>query len=83
MLKEGNEEAERSKKNDEEAAGSEKNDEEAPAQTRTQLIKRLLKRYIVGQEDEEGIQFEMATTPVNQDRLNRSILQAPVEGMLQ
>ena len=83
MLKQGNEEAERSNKNNEEAERNKKNDEEAPAQTRTQLIKRLLKRFIVGQEDEEGIQFQMATTPVNQDRLNRSMLQAPVEGMLQ
>ena len=43
MLKQGNEEAERSNKNDEEAERNKKNDEEAPAQTRTQLIKRLLK----------------------------------------
>ena len=82
MLKQGNEEAERSNKNDEEAERNEKNDEEALAQTRTQLIKRLLKKYIVGQEDQEGIHIETATAPVKQDRVNRCMLEAPVEGML-
>ena len=43
MLKQGNKEEERSNKNDEEAERNEKNDKEALAQTRTQLIKRLLK----------------------------------------
>ena len=39
------------------------------------------KKYIVGQEDQEGIHIQMVTVPVKQDRVNRCMLEASVEGM--
>ena len=59
-----------------------KNDEEAPATTRPQLIERLLTKFLVGGENEVGIHTVMADAHMKQKRVNRSTLEALVNGTL-
>ena len=70
------------KNKNEEGKRSKKNNEEAPATTRPQLIERLLTKFVVGGENEEGIHTVMADTHMKQKRVNRSTLEAPVNGTL-
>ena len=61
---------------------SKKNNEEAPVTTRLQLIERLLTKFVVGGENEEGIHTVMADAHMKQKRVNRSTVEAPVNGTL-
>ena len=54
------------KNKNEEGKRSKKNDEEAPATTRPQLIERLLTKFVVGGENEEGIHTVMVDAHMKQ-----------------